>query len=135
MQTTPTLPARGADQVPSPRSGFSFVEVLAAVAIIGVITFLAIPNLIQIKKDGEDRLAVARAEALNMAMASYVQAKGSKPAAWSYDLVKPYLAFAPSNFSDFVPSGYAMSFAAGSNLSKVTLTYASSTNSVPGYGQ
>lgn len=132
---SPTPPEAVNVEVSSPRSGFSFVEVLAAVAIIGVITFLAIPNLIQIKKDGEDRLAVARAEALNMAMASYVQAKGSKPTSWTYDLVKPYLAFAPSNFSDYVPSGYAMSFAAGGNLSKVTLTYSSSSNSVPGYGQ
>ena len=33
--------------------GFSLVEVLAAVAIIGIITFLAIPNIVAVKQDSE----------------------------------------------------------------------------------
>jgi len=61
-------------------SAFSMVEVLAAVAIIGVITFLAIPNIIRVKQDGENNLARARAESLNMAIASFVQANGGAAA-------------------------------------------------------
>lgn len=100
---------------PSPRSGFSLVEVLAAITIIGIITFLAIPNIVRIKKDGEDNLARARAEAANMAIASYVQAVGG-PAAQSnwtastnrFGLIVPYLSFAETNASRFMPSGYTL---------------------------
>ena len=44
-------------------NGFSLVEVLAAVAIIGIITFLAIPNIVAVKQDSETNMAISRAEA------------------------------------------------------------------------
>ena len=98
----------------SRRGGFSFIEVLAAIAIIGIVTFLAIPNLVQIKQDGEDKLAVSRAEALNMAIASYLQANGKAgAAAWAgnltndYAKLQPYLAFAPTNLDLYTPKGYS----------------------------
>ncbi|MGH8045752.1 MAG: type II secretion system protein [Chthoniobacterales bacterium] len=96
---------------------FSLVEVLAAVALIGIITFLALPNIVRIKQDSEESLAISRGEALNLSMASYVQAHGQSAAAsgWSgastpaarYALLAPYLAFAPSAFSDYMPGGYS----------------------------
>lgn len=95
---------------------FSLVEVLAAIAIIGIITFLAIPNILRIKEDGEQSLAVSRAEALNMAMASFLQANGvaSAVSVWSaasdddarYALLTPYVAFAPSSRAEYMPAGY-----------------------------
>lgn len=100
----------------SSKGAFSLVEVLAAITIIGIITFLAIPNLLRVKEDGERSLAIARAETLNMAMASYLQANGqaAAAAAWTgagssdarYTLIKPYVAFAPDTAAEFVPSGY-----------------------------
>jgi len=100
-------------------SAFSMVEVLAAVAIIGVITFLAIPNIIRVKQDGENNLARARAESLNMAIASFVQANGGAAAQtnWSgnatstarYALLAPYIAFAEPAFSNYMPNGYSIS--------------------------
>jgi type II secretory pathway pseudopilin PulG len=114
----------------NPVEAFSFVEVLAAIAIIGIITFLAIPNLVQIKRDGEDALAIARAEALNLAIASYVQARGSD-AAWNTNAatayssyLRPYLAFSPTALSDYMPNGYAVTVPASisNNISKVGLT-------------
>ena len=60
--------------------GFSLVEVLAAVAIIGIITFLAIPNIVAVKQDSETNMAISRAEALNIALVSYVQANGHENA-------------------------------------------------------
>lgn len=97
--------------------GFSLIEVLAAVAIIGIITFLAIPNIIRIRQESEQSLAESRVEALNLGMASLVQAHGPTAAAdlWSgaannqarYDLVRPYLAFAPATIASYLPSGYS----------------------------
>lgn len=100
---------------------FSLVEVLAAIAIIGIITFLAIPNIVRVKEDGEKNLAIARAQALNMGMASYLQAQGMHTATntWAgtaatnrYNLVSPYLAYAPASVSDYMPGGYSVTFPA-----------------------
>jgi len=107
---------------------YSLVEVLAAVALIGIITFLALPNIVQIKSDSEDNMAISRAEAVNLAMASYIQAYGqtSASANWSaatdnnarYALLAPYFSFAPSNYSDYMPSGYSVTLP--SNLLPLT---------------
>lgn len=103
---------------PSPTAliarGFSLVEVLAAIAIIGIVTFLAIPNIVSIKEDGEINLAISRVEALNMAVVAYYQKGGSSAVtAWSgsdnagrYVLIAPYLAFAPSSLTAYMPGGY-----------------------------
>ena len=96
------------------RSAFSLVEVLAAVAIIGIVTFLAIPSVVQVKQDSEDNLARARANVLNMAIASFVQAKGQTAASntWgsggsnAYSNLTPYIAFPEANLGSFTPSGY-----------------------------
>lgn len=102
------------------RAGFSLVEVLVAVALIGILVFLALPNIVQIRDDSETHLAIARAEALNMGMASLVQARGITAAgtAWDaaandearYSLIAPYLAFSPATLAEYTPGGYTMSF-------------------------
>lgn len=113
-------------------NGFSLVEMLAVIAIIGIVIFLAIPNLLQIKSDGEQNLAISRAESLNMGMASFIQAQGQGAAetAWSgastngrYTLVKPYVAFAPTAMSNYMPGGYSVTLPGSlTNLTKATLT-------------
>ncbi len=96
-------------------AGFSLVEVLAAVGIIGIIAFLAIPNIVAIKEDSERQLAITRAEGINMAVAAYIQANGREAVAadWSvltaaqrYSAIRPYLSFAPTSLTDFQPAGY-----------------------------
>lgn len=97
---------------------FSLVEVLAAVAILGIMAFLALPNIVTMKTDSEQNLAVARAEAVNMGIASFIQANGRSTAitGWSgagtdqarYDLITPYLAFAPAAYLDYMPSTYSV---------------------------
>ena len=98
-------------------NGFSLIEVLAAVAIIGIITFLALPNIVTLKQDAEIDLAIARAEAVNMAIAAYVQANGQPTAVtnWStatadqkWTMVSPFLAFAPPDLASFMPAGYSL---------------------------
>lgn len=118
------------------RRAFSLVEVLAAVSIIGIIAFLAIPNIVAIKQDSERNLAISRAEAVNMAIVSYIQANGRTNVAttWTtlsdqqrYNLLIPYLSFAPANLTDFVPRGYSMTLPGNLNaLTKCPLTDTSS---------
>lgn len=111
---------------------FSLVEVLAAVSIIGIIAFLAIPNIVAIKQDSERNLAISRAEAVNMAIVSYMQSNGKATVAPSwpglddqqrYTLLIPYLSFAPANLTDFIPAGYGITLPTDLNaLTKSVLT-------------
>lgn len=115
------------------KRAFSLVEVLAAVAIIGVITFLALPNIITVKQDAENNLAIARAEALNIAMVNYIQSYGRTNATstWAsqtsdqnrYALLASYLAFAPPEVGNFMPVGYAIALPGSIvTISKVPLS-------------
>lgn len=112
-------------------SAFSMVELLAAVAIMGIIAFMAIPSVTKMRSDGERNLAIARVESLNIAMASFVQAEGRSRAenqwtsasnAAKYTLLRPYLAFAEDTIGRFMPSGYSANFGASVvALQKTTL--------------
>ena len=116
-------------------AGFSLVEMLAAVAIIGVISFLALPNLIKMRTDAERNLAIARCESVNMSMATYIQVRGrvqassdfagSSTAQAKYSLLTPYLAFSQANLTDYMPSGYSVTFNGIDPLQKVTLNQGS----------
>jgi prepilin-type N-terminal cleavage/methylation domain-containing protein len=107
-------------------AGFSLVEVLIVVVILGVIVFLAIPNIVQVRQDSEDNLARSRAEALNVAAAAYFQSQGVQAASanWvgagsdeaRYTLIKPYLAFAPDTLASYMPAGYTASFSGSDPL-------------------
>jgi prepilin-type N-terminal cleavage/methylation domain-containing protein len=102
------------------KAAFSMVELLAAVAIMGIIAFMAIPSVTKMRSDGERNLAIARVESLNIAMASFVQAEGRSRAEnqWQaagtntgrYTLLRPYLAFAEDTIGRFMPSGYSVNF-------------------------
>lgn len=111
---------------------FSLVEMLAVIAIIGIVVFLAIPNLVQIKSDAEDSHTEARVEALNMAMAAYLNSAdpstvsntwASSDNAGRYGLVKSHLAFASTNLATYEPPGYSITFPANlMALERVTFT-------------
>jgi len=113
------------------RRGFSLVEMLAAVAIIGVISFLALPNLVRMRSDAERNLAIARCESINMAMATYIQVWGRTQAVTNYNaagsaqakyaLLSPYLSFSEANLTDYIPNGYSVTFNTIDPLKKVTL--------------
>jgi prepilin-type N-terminal cleavage/methylation domain-containing protein len=102
------------------RRGFSLIEALATVAIIGVITFLALPNIVNLRRDAERNMAVARAEAFNLGVAAYVQSLGLTAAAadWAplnadtrYGRIRPFLAFAPASLSEYLSSPYSLGVA------------------------
>jgi prepilin-type N-terminal cleavage/methylation domain-containing protein len=118
-----------------PRSfirGFSLVEMMACVSIIGIIAFMAIPSVTRMRGDSERNLAIARAESLNLAQASYIQVRGRTQAAldWSaastsdakYTLLRPYLSFAETTLTAFLPSGYSVTFPPSiTSMTKVAL--------------
>ena len=130
MNTTfpaqPTAPAR--------RRGFSLVEMMASVAIIGIIAFLAIPSISKMREDSEKNLAIARAESLNVAQATMVQVKGRTQADldWrnaasseaKYTLLQPYLSYAETTLASYLPSGYTATFNAAINDMKKARLFA-----------
>lgn len=125
---------------PKTQSAFSLVEVLAAVGIIGIIAFLAIPNIVAIKQDSERNLAISRAEAVNMAVVSYVQANGKDNVATSwtsqtnqqrYNNLIPYLSFAPATVVEFTPAGYTITLPTDLNaLTKSVLVETATTTTI-----
>lgn len=110
------------------RTGFSLVEMMACVSIIGIIAFLAIPSITRMRSDGEKNLAITRAESLNLAQATFIQVKGRTQAAqdWTnagtnekrYALLKDYLSYSESTLALFMPSGYSVTFDA--NITSMT---------------
>ena len=102
------------------RCGFSMVEMIACVAILGIISFLAIPSLTRMRSESERNLAIARAEALNMGMSTYLQLVGRSQAATNcgtanssttenarrYSLIQPYVAYSETSLTLFLPQGY-----------------------------
>jgi prepilin-type N-terminal cleavage/methylation domain-containing protein len=100
--------------------GFSLVEMMACVSIIGIIAFMAIPSVTRMRGDSERNLVIARAESLNLAQASYIQVRGRTQAAleWvaastpeaKYGLLRNYLSFAEGTLAAYMPSGYTVTF-------------------------
>lgn len=96
------------------RQGFSLVELLVVLLVLGIILFFAFPNIVQVKSDSENELAKARAEALNLAAAAYFQAVGVATARdrWApksdeeryEEFLMPYLAFPAPTLAEFMPS-------------------------------
>ena len=119
--------------------GFTLVEVLASVTIIGILIFMAIPSITSVRRDTEENMAISRAEALNMAISSYIQAYGMQTAktAWAAapgsdvaakdtyrytNFLTPYLSYAPSTLAALMPADYLVTLPQDlANLDKVII--------------
>ncbi len=106
---------------------------MACVSIIGIIAFMAIPSVTRMRGDSEKNLAIARAEALNLAQASFIQVRGRTQASldWSaasssdakYALLRPYLSFSETTLTAFMPSGYTVVFSPSiTSMTKASVT-------------
>lgn len=96
------------------KKGFSLVEVLAVIAVIGLVTFLAIPNIVRFREDGEHSIAISKAEELNTAVMTYYFKVGNSTA-WTesndagrfIQLVRAdCLAFIPTNSTNVTLGSY-----------------------------
>jgi prepilin-type N-terminal cleavage/methylation domain-containing protein len=106
--------------LPSKHSGFSIAELLVVLLVLGIVLYFAFPNIVQVKSDSERELAKARADALNLAAAAYVQTLGGNfnAVTWSnlsdeqrYTNLMPYIAFPATSLSNFLPSAdYSVTF-------------------------
>jgi prepilin-type N-terminal cleavage/methylation domain-containing protein len=118
---------------PRRAAGFSLVEIITAVAIIGIIAFMALPKVTSAQRDAERNLAISRAESLNMAAATMLSIQGRSQAAtaWTgagdnaskYILLRPHLGYAETTLSVYMPDGYSVSFSTSLEpLTKASLT-------------
>lgn len=121
-------------------SGFTLVEVLASVTIIGILVFLAIPSITSVRRDAEENIAIARAEALNMSVSTFINAYGLQAARTKWndatgttkalkdqtryaELLTPYISYAPTSLANYSPAGYIMALPDDlANLTKVAVT-------------
>ncbi len=120
IETNPKSPSATHAASRRRRFGFSMVEMIACVSIIGIIAFLAIPSITRMRGDSERNLAIARAEALNLSMSTYMQVVGRTQASvnWTnastttakYNLLRPYLAYSETTLTAFLPSDYSIVF-------------------------
>jgi prepilin-type N-terminal cleavage/methylation domain-containing protein len=129
---TPYLPATVNRTWKKFRGGFSLVEMMACVSIIGIIAFMAIPSITRMRADGELNLAITRVESLNLAQSTFIQVKGRTEASafWNsaasnearYSLLREYMSYAEPTLSQYLPSGYSVTFSPNiTSMEKATL--------------
>jgi len=102
------------------RKGFTLMEILVVVVIIGVLALMFLPETSRTKGMAELNLLKTKASALNLAQATYLSTYGFNNAlsTWSgksnderYVLLKPFIGFPPPSLSDYVVAGYTITFA------------------------
>ncbi|HLL76644.1 MAG TPA: prepilin-type N-terminal cleavage/methylation domain-containing protein [Pyrinomonadaceae bacterium] len=59
------------------QKGFSLIELLIVVAIIGIIAAIAIPNLLSSRKAANESAAIGSLRTINSAQATYLSIKGN----------------------------------------------------------
>lgn len=63
----------------SDEGGFTFMEVLAVVLLLGILALVALPNYFGAQKDAQSAVRASNVEAINTALALYQYRNGSCP--------------------------------------------------------
>jgi prepilin-type N-terminal cleavage/methylation domain-containing protein len=104
------------------RKGFTFLEILLTLVIMGYMYFALAPNSANTKNAAEVSLMKTRASSLNYAQTEFVAANGTNNAVtlWQaqanddarYLLLTPYLQYPPTTLETFELNGFSFTFAA-----------------------
>lgn len=98
------------------KSGFTLVEVLLVVVLLGVISGLGYPLIIHLMDSGLERSAVSMAQSVNAAKQSYKMrnykadqeyGKQSNEAA-RYGLIQEYMPHGNVGLNELLPKGYTL---------------------------
>ncbi len=119
---------------PRAATGFTLVETLGVCVLIGLLAALAGMAVFGLYSAGQDKQAIAAAQAINQAQQIYLLRVSGAATAWSnagsddakFSLIMSYLPGTPNSLETFEPSGYI--FHLGSTLTnQVTITAGSRT--------
>jgi type II secretory pathway pseudopilin PulG len=96
-------------------TGFTLVETLGVCILIGLLAALAGMAVFGLYSAGQDKQAIAAAQAINQAQQIYQLRVSGAATAWNsaesddakFDLIKSYLPGTPVSLQTFEPSGYA----------------------------
>ncbi|MBU2025165.1 MAG: prepilin-type N-terminal cleavage/methylation domain-containing protein [Patescibacteria group bacterium] len=112
-------------------SGFTLIEMMVVVAIIGILATLAIVSYRQTLKTSRDKKRVADIESVRLALNMYADKKGSYPSGnWSTlgNYLGDYLDIA--NIKDPLPTTYSYTYTpTGTGNNNCQLTYRSEVES------
>jgi type II secretory pathway pseudopilin PulG len=96
-------------------AGFTLVETLGVCVLIGLLAALAGMAVFGLYSAGQDKQAIAAAQAINQAQQIYLLRVSGAATAWSgagsddakFNLIISYLPGSPTSLETFEPSGYA----------------------------
>jgi type II secretory pathway pseudopilin PulG len=115
-------------------AGFTLVETLGVCVLIGLLAALAGMAVFGLYSAGQDKQAIAAAQAINQAQQIYLLRVSGAATAWSgagsddakFNLIKSYLPGTPVSLETFEPSGYIFHLG-GTLTDQVTITAGSRT--------
>ena len=114
--------------------GFTLVETLSVCVLIGLLAALAGMAVFGLYSAGQDKQAVAAAQAIDQAQQIYLLRVSGAATAWNgagnddakFNLLKSYLPGTPISLETFEPSGYIFHLG-GTLTDQVTITAGSRT--------